>query len=285
MDGPASMTQSTAARDYHRIAQAIEYLQRHATSQPELAAVAQAVHLSPHHFQRLFTRWAGVSPKRFLQYLTVENAKARLAAGSMLDVAAEVGLSGAGRLHDLFVTLEALSPGEFKAGGAGLTIGFGRHTSPFGECVIATTRRGICALHFIDRSADAAAALRGDWPNAELIRDDAATATLARRIFEPLAVHRAQPLALVVRGTNFQLQVWRALLALPFGAVASYGGIANAIGRPAAARAVGAAIGANPVAWLIPCHRVIRETGALSGYRWGAARKAAMLGWEAARTL
>ncbi|MDH5535937.1 MAG: methylated-DNA--[protein]-cysteine S-methyltransferase [Betaproteobacteria bacterium] len=278
------MNQSTATRDYQRVAQAIIYLQRHAASQPDLATVARALHLSQYRFQRLFTRWAGVSPKRFLQYLTVENAKARLAAGNLLDVAAQVGLSGAGRLHDLFVTLEALSPGEFKSGGAGLRIAFGMHASPFGDCVVGTTRRGICALQFIDRSADAAAALRRDWPDAELVRDDAAIATLARRIFEPLAARHLQPLALVVRGTNFQLKVWRALIALPLGALTSYGGIAQAIGQSNAARAVGAAIGANPVAWLIPCHRVIRESGALAGYRWGTERKAAMLGWEAVRT-
>lgn len=283
VDAHALPLDKCAIRDYQRVARAISYLQRNAVRQPKLAETARHVGLSTYHFQRLFTRWAGVSPKRFLQHLTVEDAKARLEAAPVLDVAADVGLSGAGRLHDLFITLEALSPGEFKAGGAGLAISFGIHATPFGECVIGATRRGVCALQFIERRSDAVALLRRDWPNARLARDDAATATVAHRIFEPLAAPRTQPLSLAVKGTNFQLQVWRALLALPFGAIASYGGIADAIGRPAAARAVGAAIGANPVAWLIPCHRVIRETGALTGYRWGAARKAAMLGWEAAQ--
>lgn len=280
---PESTLIEDAPRDFERIARAIAYLRRNAARQPELTDVARHLNLSEHHFQRLFTRWAGVSPKRFLQFLTVEHAKSRLALNTrLLDVAGDVGLSGPGRLHDLFITLEALSPGEFKAGGAGLTIRFGAHASPFGECVIATTDRGICGLQFTDGSADPASALRRDWPNADFLRDDAATATLAQRIFEPLASRRGEPLAVAVKGTNFQLQVWRALLALPLGTVASYGGIARAIGRPGAARAAGAAIGANPVAWLIPCHRVIRDTGAISGYRWGPDRKAAMLGWEAA---
>jgi len=277
------MTQGSATRDYDRIAEAIGYLQRRAASQPDLAAVAQTLHLSQYHFQRLFTRWAGVSPKRFLQYLTVENAKARLAAGTMLDVAADVGLSGAGRLHDLFVALEAVSPGERKSGGMGLSICYGLHDSPFGAAAIAATARGICSLHFVHSERAALELLRADWPNAVLRRDKAGTARLARRIFEPLGARADGPLTLLVKGTNFQLQVWRALLALPFGTVTTYGDISHAIGRPGAARAVGAAVGANPVAWLIPCHRVIRETGDLGGYRWGAERKAAMLGWEAAR--
>ena len=271
------------ARDYERIARAIEYLRRHATAQPDLAAVARHAHLSEHHFQRLFTRWAGVSPKRFLQYLTVEHAKSRLEqTANMLDLTADVGLSGSGRLHDLFVTLEAMSPGEMRAGGAGLNIRFGIHQSPFGPCLIAASPRGICALHFLENQAPAVALLRRDWPHAALVPDAAGTARLARRIFDPLAARHTQPLALLVRGTNFQIQVWRALLQLPFGSVASYRTIAAQVGHPVAARAVGNAIGANPIAWLIPCHRVIRESGLLGGYRWGEDRKAAILGWEAA---
>jgi len=271
-------------RDYERIARAIEYLQRHAAQQPELTAVARHVHLSAHHFQRLFTRWAGVSPKRFLQYLTVEHAKSRLAASqNVLDLADEVGLSGPGRLHDLFVTLEALSPGEYKAGGAGLEIRYGTHDSPFGPALIATSRRGICSLHFLNSGDDAAALIRAEWPRAELRRDPASTAALAEHVFLPLASRTGTPLALLVKGSNFQVKVWRALLALPFGAVATYRHVAESIGAPAAARAVGNAVGANPIGWLIPCHRVIRESGELSRYRWGTTRKAAMLGWEAAR--
>lgn len=273
----------TAAREhYRRIARAIEFLQQNAETQPGLAEAARHAGLSTHHFQRLFTAWAGVSPKRFLQFLTVEDARRRLAATrSTLDLAAEVGLSGGGRLHDLFVTLEAMSPGEARAGGAGLDIRWGLHDSPFGRALIGLTARGVCALHFVDDVAGAAERLREAWPRAALIRDQAATADTAQRIFAPLARPR-QPLALLVKGSNFQVQVWRALLALPAGALTTYGDLAAALGKPEAARAVGTAVGANAIAYLIPCHRVIRASGAISGYRWGAARKAAMLGREAA---
>ena len=273
-----------AARDYERVARAIEYLRRNAQEQPDLAAVARHLHLSEHHFQRLFTRWAGVSPKRFLQYITIEHAKARLASSSnALELAGSVGLSGSGRLHDLFVTLEAMSPGEYKAGGAGIAIYFGVHDSPFGPAVIAATARGVCALHFIDSGQDARALLVRDWPQAVLQEDRTRTASIAERVFSPLVSRPGAPLALLVKGSNFQVKVWRALLALAPGTVATYRSIARSIGQPSAARAVGNAIGANPVAWLIPCHRVIRESGELSRYRWGVDRKAAMLGWEAAR--
>lgn len=273
-----------STRDYDRIARAIEYLRRNAGRQPDLSAVARHMHLSDHHFQRLFTRWAGVSPKRFLQYLTVEHAKARLLASrSVLDLAGEVGLSGPGRLHDLFVSLEAMSPGEYRGGGAGLAIRYGIHASPFGRAVLAVSPRGICGLRFPERDEDVANLVRRDWPHAELRRDDTGTAALATRLFTPLASRPGAPLAVLVKGSNFQVKVWRALLELPSGAVATYGEIARRIGHPGAARAVGSAVGANPVAWLIPCHRVIRESGALGGYRWGLERKAAMLGWEAAR--
>lgn len=248
--------------------------------------MAQRAHLSEHHFQRLFTRWAGVSPKRFLQALTAEHAKARLASSrSVLDLAASVGLSGPGRLHDLFVTLEAMTPGEFRDGGRGLAIRYGVCDSPFGRCLIATTARGICALRFVDGAGAGriAALLRDEWPNALLQHEPLASTALANRIFAPLGSRQVRPLALLVRGTNFQIQVWRALIHIPFGSVASYGDIARRIGHAHGARAAGSAIGANPIAWLIPCHRVIRESGALGGYRWGPARKAAMLGWEAAR--
>lgn len=279
VDGPFT------ARDYERVARAIEFLRRHAAEQPELAAVAGHVHLSGHHFQRLFTRWAGVSPKRFLQYLTVEHAKSRIAATqNVLDLAGEIGLSGPGRLHDLFVTLEAMSPGEYKAGGAGLAIRYGTHDSPFGRFMIAISRRGVCGLHFLAGGDDAAALIRSEWPHAEIRHDPGGTAALAERVFRPLASPPAAPLALLVRGSNFQIKVWRALLALPFGALATYRQIAAQIGEPTAARAVGNAAGANAIGWLIPCHRVIRESGELSRYRWGQTRKAAILGWEASHT-
>lgn len=273
------------ARDYERIARAIEYLRRHAGEQPDLAAAARHVSLSEHHFQRLFTSWAGVSPKRFVQCLTLEHAKARLAATrGVLDIAGAVGLSGPGRLHDLFVTLEAMSPGEYQAGGAGTVIRYGVHESPFGAALIALTARGICGLHFVERASEGLARLRQDWPGAELRRDPAATAPVSERLFGPLSSRPGRALAILVKGSNFQVKVWRALLELPFGSLATYGDVSARIGAPGSARAVGTAIGANPVAWLIPCHRVIRESGVLGGYRWGAERKAAMLGWEAARS-
>ncbi len=272
--------------DYARIAQAIDWLHEHAHNRPDLARIARHVGLSEHHFQRLFTRWAGVSPKRFLQFLTVEDARRRLAeTRNTLDLAAAVGLSGGGRLHDLFVTLEAMSPGEARLGGAGLDIRWGVHDTRFGPALIAITIRGVCALQFLgNEDEDGSALLATAWHNARLIREPAATANIARRIFEPLDGTPAQPLSLLVKGSNFQVQVWRALLALPAGAVTTYGDLAQAMDMPDAARAVGTAVGANPVAYLIPCHRVIRATGALTGYRWGAARKAAMLGWEAAHS-
>ena len=273
----------SGARDYERVARAIEFLRRNAASQPDLTAVARHLHLSEHHFQRLFTRWAGVSPKRFVQYLTVEHAKSRLAATSgVLDLAGAVGLSGPGRLHDLFVTLEAMSPGEYKVGGAGLAIRYGVHESPFGAALVAVTARGVCGLQFVDGVGDGIERLRRDWPGAELRQDPDGTAPVSERLFRPLSSQPGRPLALLVKGSNFQVKVWRALLELPFGSLATYGRVAGRIGAPGSARAVGTAIGSNPVAWLIPCHRVIRESGALGGYRWGTGRKAAMLGWEAA---
>jgi len=275
----------SAARDYQRVALAIDYLQRHASAQPNLDTVAKHVHLSKYHFQRLFTRWAGVSPKRFAQSLTVEYAKARLAQGSnVLDLAHDVGVSSPGRLHDLFVTIEGLSPGEFKAGGKNLSIRYGVHESPFGYCVIATTDRGICGLQFLEDShnPDPVALLKESWPFADMMLDSAGTACLVQQIFRPLASEPLRPLGLLVKGTNFQLQVWRALLKVPFGSVTSYRRIAANIGKATAARAVAHAIACNPIAFLIPCHRVIRETGVLTEYRWGRPRKAAIQGWEAA---
>lgn len=271
-------------QDYQRIARAIEYLRTHHDDQPDLATLARHAGLSEHHFQRLFTRWAGVSPKRFLQHLTLEDARRRLAASrNVLDLSGELGLSGSGRLHDLFVTVEAMSPGEARSGGAGLDISWGLHDSPFGRALIASTRRGICALHFVDDSEEPSALLGADWPAATLKRSDSATRDLAQRIFAPLDGRRREPLALLLKGSNFQIQVWRALLRLPPGALTSYGDLAAALDAPTAARAIGSAVGANRIGWLIPCHRVIRAGGEITGYRWGSSRKAAMLGWEAAR--
>lgn len=272
------------ARDYDRIARAIEYLRHHAAGQPDLAAAARHVSLSEYHFQRLFTRWAGVSPKRFLQYLTIEAAKVRLVRfASVNDVADDIGLSGAGRLHDLFATIEAVSPGEFRNAGAGLAIRYGVHDSPFGECLIGVTARGICRVHFPEQDEDAAALLQRDWPSARLAKDPAGTAAIAARLFDRLRSDNEAPLSLLVKGTNFQLQVWRALLTIPSGRLTTYSELGRRIGHPGSSRAVGNAVAANPIGWLIPCHRVIRETGRFGNYRWGEARKAAMLGWEAAQ--
>ncbi|MEO0406378.1 MAG: methylated-DNA--[protein]-cysteine S-methyltransferase [Cyanobacteria bacterium P01_A01_bin.135] len=262
-------------------------MRQHHRNPPSLKAVAQQVHLSEYHFQRLFTAWAGISPKRFAQYLTVEYAKAKIAdTKSLLALSTEAGLSGPGRLHDLFVTLEAMSPGEFKAGGASLTIRYGIHSTPFGPCLLAITSRGVCNLQFVEDTAIAEAenALKADWPNATLIPDQPATQDISDRIFSaPGSSPPAAPLALHVKGTNFQVQVWRALLQLPFAGMTTYQDLSQSIGRPTAARAVGTAVGRNPVGIIIPCHRVIRASGELGGYRWGLDRKAAVLGWEASQ--
>ncbi len=270
---------------HDRMAQAILYLAEHVHQRPSLAQVAEQVGFSPHHFQRVFSRWVGISPKRFLQYLTVEYARQALAESrNVLDAAFAAGLSGPGRLHHLLVTVEAVSPGEYRTGGHGLTIRYGTGPTPFGPATVAVTPRGICGLAFTDSPGSRQAALerlRRRWSRATFQEDPPlAQATLAR-IFhrQPLAA----PLHLHVRGTNFQIRVWEALLRIPPGAVISYGDLARRMGlSPGAARAVGRAVGDNPVAYLIPCHRVLRNTGVISGYQWGRTRKRAILAWEAA---
>ncbi|MBE9161481.1 methylated-DNA--[protein]-cysteine S-methyltransferase [Tychonema sp. LEGE 06208] len=277
-----------ASEDYHRIARAIAFMRQNHLNQPNLATVAQHIGLSEYHFQRLFTQWVGISPKRFLQYLTVEYAKSKIAqTKSLLDLTLDVRLSSPGRLHDLFVNLEAMSPGEFKAGGAGLQIRYGIHDTPFGKSLIATTTRGICNLYFLDIADEQSAEqrLRLTWKNAEIIRDEKATESWRDQIFNSETLSEQKPLTLLVKGTNFQIQVWRALLKLPFGAIATYQTIAQMVARPTAARAVGNAIGKNPIGYLIPCHRVIRESGEVGGYAWGVERKTVMLGWEASQTI
>ncbi|MEG4498862.1 methylated-DNA--[protein]-cysteine S-methyltransferase [Microcoleus sp. F10-C6] len=277
-----------ASEDYHRIAGAIAFMRQHHLNQPTLATVAQHIGLSEYHFQRLFTQWAGISPKRFLQYLTVEYAKSKITqTKSLLDLTFDVRLSSPGRLHDLFVNLEAMSPGEFKAGGAGLQIRYGIHDTPFGTSLIATTARGICNLYFLETTDEQTAAqrLQLTWKKAEIIRDEQTTQSLRDLIFNSETLSEQKPLTLLVKGTNFQIQVWRALLQLPFGAIATYQTIAQMVARPTAARAVGNAIGKNAIGYLIPCHRVIRESGELGGYGWGVERKIVMLGWEASRTI
>lgn len=283
--------------DYFRVEQAIRFLDAAAPSQPTLSDVAAHVGLSEAHFQRLFTRWAGVSPKRFVQFQTVEHAKRLLRESrTVLGASWDAGLSGGGRLHDLFVAAEALTPGEYKRGGAGLEIAYGVHETPFGDAFIAVTPRGVCAMSFLSAAGSraegeraAAAELAAEWPAASRRADASATAAYAERIFAPLAPAtgeesgRPTPLGLVLKGTNFQLQVWRALLRVPQGAVTTYEELAAAAGAPTAIRAVASAVARNAVAYLIPCHRVIRKTGAFGQYRWGAERKRAMLVWEGER--
>ncbi len=286
MDGTTSPPDMDArCQDYRRIETAIRFIDDHRLDQPTLDEIAAAVNISPYHFQRLFTRWAGVSPKRFLSFLTLAHARAVLEdSGSVLDAALDSGLSGPGRLHDLFVTFDAVTPGDVGRGGGGLTIRHGFHSSPFGRCLVAVTGRGVCALLFVDGDGDDAAVddIRRRWPAAQLIADAAATTPMAEAVFAAPG-GAAGSVPLVAAGTNFQIKVWEAVIRVPPGHLVSYGRLAQAVGRPRSARAVGNALGRNPLAFLIPCHRVIRRTGAFDGYRWGEARRQAILGWEAAR--
>lgn len=270
--------------DYERIARVIVYLDQHYDEHPDLTTLARSAGLSPFHFHRLFSAWAGVSPKNFLQCLTLNHAKDLLRRGeSVLGTAVGVGLSGPGRLHDLCVSLDAASPGEIKSRGAGFEVRFGFAATPFGQWLAAENERGVCHLSFVEKSgsADAVAALRDDWSGSRLIRDDAAAARLAATVFDaPNSTKPRTALRAYVRGTAFQLRVWRALVEIPPGALVSYGRLAAAVRAPRAARAVGTAVSRNPLAFLIPCHRVIRETGVVGQYRWGETRKRAIIGWE-----
>ncbi len=270
--------------DYERVRAAITFIAEHARSQPTLEEVATHVGLSPHHFQRLFRRWAGVSPKRFLQHLTAARAKELLRESRpVLETAFSVGLSGSGRLHDLMVVTDAVTPGEYGSRGEGLTIRYGTHDTPFGRCLIGVTDRGVCALRFLDaRSAEKAPGdLQSEWSRATLLRDDRTTSAAIARIFEVAHTDKG-PFPLFLRGTNFQLKVWEALLSIPEGRVTTYGDLAERIDMPSATRAVANAVGANPIAYVIPCHRVLRSSGALGGYRWGVDRKLVMLERELA---
>ncbi|TLZ17786.1 MAG: methylated-DNA--[protein]-cysteine S-methyltransferase [Gammaproteobacteria bacterium] len=271
------------SRDFARIARAIRFIDDNFRSQPRLATIAGSARLSEFHFNRLFRRWAGITPRQYLAFVTGRAARGALVNdASVLDAAYGVGLSGPGRLHDLMVTLEAVTPGELKARGRDTPISYGFAATPFGRALIASTARGVCHLAFVESGgeAEAVAALGHGWPQARLERDDQAAAALAARIWSSPS-DPATPLKLAVKGTNFQLKVWQALLELGSAGPTTYSALAGAVGLPGAARAVGQAVGANPVAWLIPCHNVLRRDGALGGYQFGEGRKRAMLAWQA----
>lgn len=271
--------------EYRRIEKAIHFLEENFRRQPGLKEVARQVGLSEYHFHRLFSRWAGVSPKRFLQFLTADYARRLLReSANVLDAAHETGLTGPGRLHDLIVNVYAMTPGELKEEGAGLTIRFGVHPSPFGDCLVAVTDRGICAVSFLsaERGREAREKLESRWSRATFRKSQAGTTDVANRIFDPSRWKNGSPLSVIVRGTNFQVRVWDALVRIPPGCVVSYEQVASRIGAPTSARPVGSAVARNPVAFLIPCHRVIRKTGDFGEYGSGSARKKAILAWEAA---
>lgn len=277
----------TRIEDYTRIEKAILFLEENYHRQPELREVAQSVHLSEFHFQRLFRRWAGISPKRFIQFLTLEHAKKLLdGSHSVLDATYDAGLSSPGRLHDLFVNVEAMTPGEFKAKGAGIRISYGFHANPFGECLLCVTERGICGLGFVDAGGQTKTLrdFQSRWPEARWEENSRLTRPYISRIFAGEKRNGNRPITLVLQGTNFQIKVWEALLRIPMGSVVPYEDLAVTVCSARAARAVGGAVGKNPIAFLIPCHRVIRKAGGIGGYHWGTARKRAILAWEAART-
>ena len=276
------------SRDYDRIEEAIRFLEQSFDQQPSLSEIAEHTGLSEFHFQRLFSRWVGISPKRFLQFLTKEYAKKMLLdSKNVLDTTFDSGLSSPGRLYDLFVACEALTPGEYKRKGEGLTIIHGFHPTPFGECLLAVTERGICGLKFVkDENRDHLVRwLQKQWPKSDLVSDPNHVKPFIQKIFDFSADHKPGPLYLYVQGTNFQIKVWEALLRIPLGKAVTYEDVARHIGLPKASRAVGNAVGKNPIPFLIPCHRVIRKLGEFGNYGEGPARKKAILGWEAARSI
>lgn len=271
--------------DYQRIAQAIEFINANAKQQPSLKNIAAHLHLSPFHFQRLFSQWAGVAPKKYLQILTVDRAKQLLAQSKPLaEVSDSVDLSGSSRLHDHFVQLEAASPGEFKAGGAGMEIRYSVIGGPFGDAFIAVTPRGICKLSFLSNNniEQQIVDLNAQWPAAKLVNQASETTQMVEALFAGKQTING-PLSLYVKGTNFQINVWRALLQIEPGCINSYAQVAEAVGKPRAYRAVGTAIGSNQVAFFIPCHRVLQQSGQIGGYLWGETRKHAIHAWESAR--
>jgi AraC family transcriptional regulator of adaptative response/methylated-DNA-[protein]-cysteine methyltransferase len=275
-----------AAADYDVVRRAIAFISEHWRDQPETEAIAAAAAVTATELHHLFRRWAGLTPKAFLQAITLDHARRLLRdSASVLDASFEVGLSGPGRLHDLFVTHEAMSPGEWKSGGDGLTISYGFHPSPFGTALVMATERGLAGLAFADPGEEEAALadMRSRWPKACYVDNKARTAVLARRIFDPKLWRADRPLRVVLIGTDFEVRVWEALLRIPMGRATTYSDIAVKLGATRAARAVGAAVGKNPVSFVVPCHRVLGKSGDITGYHWGLTRKRAMLGWEAGR--
>jgi AraC family transcriptional regulator of adaptative response/methylated-DNA-[protein]-cysteine methyltransferase len=278
------MPLAAAAADYDVVRRAIGHIRGHWREQPEIEAIAEAASVTPTELHHLFRRWAGLTPKAFLQALTLDGARQLLRdSASVLDATYEVGLSGPGRLHDLFVTHEAMSPGEWKTGGEGLTVFFGFHPSPFGSALVMATERGLAGLAFADPGEERAALadMKSRWPRAAYVEDSARTAAIARRIFDSSQWQQDKPLRVVLIGTDWEVRVWETLLQIPMGRLTTYSDIASKIHKPAAARAVGAAVGKNPVSFVVPCHRVVGKSGDLTGYHWGITRKRAMLGWEA----
>jgi len=276
-----------STEDYDRVRRAIAFISRHWRRQPSLDEIAGHVGLSVSHFHHLFRRWAGITPKAFLQAVTLDRARTLLKdSASILDATYELGLSGPSRLHDLFVTHEAMTPGEFRTGGVGMTIVYGFHASPFGLALIMLAPLGLAGVAFADPGEEAAALadMTRRWPNAQFREESAKTAPFAARIFDPAEWDADRPLNIVMIGTDFEVRVWQTLLKIPMGSATTYSDIACHIGNPKAARAVGAAVGKNPMSFVVPCHRVLGRSGALTGYHWGLTRKQAMLGWEGGRT-
>src|SRR5271156_1667247 len=277
---------SQSADDYEVVRRAIGYIRENWRAQPDVGAIAEAAGVTTTELHHLFRRWSGLTPKAFLQALTLDGARQLLRdSASVLDATYEVGLSGPGRLHDLFVTHEAMSPGEWKTGGEGLTVRFGFHPSPFGKALVMATERGLAGLAFADPGEEEAslADMKRRWPKASYVADAARTAPIAQRIFDPTQWRQDRPLRVVLIGTDWEVRVWETLLKIPMGKVATYSGVAGKVCTPAAARAVGAAVGKNPVSFVVPCHRVVGKAGDLTGYHWGITRKRAMLGWEAGK--
>ena len=278
------LTENTPSRDYEMVRRSLAFLTENWREQPSLEQLADRSGVSPHHLQRLFTRWAGLSPKAFLQAITIDHARELLRdSASVLDTAYEVGLSGPGRLHDLFVTHEGMTPGLYKAKGKGLTIHHGFHECPFGLALVMVTDMGLCGLAFADQGEQRAALadMMARWPEADYVEDRAVTTPYAARIFEPGNWMPGQPLRIVFIGSDFEIRVWETLLRIPLGKASTYSDIAAHVGKPTAARAVGTAVGKNPISFVVPCHRVLGKSGGLCGYHWGLTRKRAILGWEA----